>query len=415
MADSSIDITAGTGTAIDTRTESTNGNHRQVVILGDPSTNAGVAPVDATNGLAVDPKTLPPGAATSTKQDTIIGHVDGIEALLTTIDADTGSMATSLTSIAAEDFATETTLAAIENNTDGIEALLTTIDADTGNIASDTSSIKTSVQLIDDTVGTDTVLAPTKGLVIGGHASGAGTQYNIVHVSNGGAMKVDLNGALANLESYTDGIEGLLTTIDADTGTIAGAVSGSEMQVDVVTSALPSGASTSANQTTIIGHLDGVEGLLTTIDADTGNIASDTAAIKTAVEILDNAISGSEMQVDVVTMPAVTVNGFDVVDFIDTTPVLDTSGTNIPASSSNPVAVVASLAANVKKLKVNDTTGYYIGVYTGAALSEVLQCIIGPGEDGTIDVAMSSGERVSLRAMANTAISVGELAIQFIG
>jgi hypothetical protein len=36
---------------------------------------------------------------------------------------------------------------------------------------------------------------------------------------------------------------------------------------------LPSGASTSANQTTIIGHLDGVEGLLTAIDADTGTLA----------------------------------------------------------------------------------------------------------------------------------------------
>lgn len=54
MADSAVAITAGAGTQIDTRTESTNGNHRQVVVLGDPSTNAGVAPVDATKGLAVD-------------------------------------------------------------------------------------------------------------------------------------------------------------------------------------------------------------------------------------------------------------------------------------------------------------------------------------------------------------------------
>lgn len=54
MADASVDITAGTGTAIDTRTESTNGNHRQVVVLGDPATNAGVAPVSATQGLGVN-------------------------------------------------------------------------------------------------------------------------------------------------------------------------------------------------------------------------------------------------------------------------------------------------------------------------------------------------------------------------
>ncbi len=54
MADTAIAITAGTGTNVDTRTEATNGNHRQVIVIGDPSTNAGVAPVDATKGLAVD-------------------------------------------------------------------------------------------------------------------------------------------------------------------------------------------------------------------------------------------------------------------------------------------------------------------------------------------------------------------------
>lgn len=54
MADTSVAITAGSGTSIDTRTEATNGNHRQVIVVGDPSTNAGVAPVDATAGLKVD-------------------------------------------------------------------------------------------------------------------------------------------------------------------------------------------------------------------------------------------------------------------------------------------------------------------------------------------------------------------------
>ena len=54
MADSNVAITEGSGQNIDTRTEATNGNHRQVVVLGDPSTNAGVAPVDAAAGLKVD-------------------------------------------------------------------------------------------------------------------------------------------------------------------------------------------------------------------------------------------------------------------------------------------------------------------------------------------------------------------------
>ncbi len=54
MADTAIAITAGSGTNVDTRTEGTNGNHRQVIVIGDPATNAGVAPVDVTAGLKVD-------------------------------------------------------------------------------------------------------------------------------------------------------------------------------------------------------------------------------------------------------------------------------------------------------------------------------------------------------------------------
>jgi hypothetical protein len=58
------------------------------------------------------------------------------------------------------------------------------------------------------------------------------------------------------------------------------------LDVDVTRSALPSGASTSAKQ-------------------DTAQTALD--AIKTAAEIIDNMISGSEAQVDVVTLPNVTL------------------------------------------------------------------------------------------------------------
>lgn len=54
MADTAVAITEGSGVNIDARSEATNGNLRQVVVIGDPSTNAGVAPVDAASGLKVD-------------------------------------------------------------------------------------------------------------------------------------------------------------------------------------------------------------------------------------------------------------------------------------------------------------------------------------------------------------------------
>lgn len=63
---------------------------------------------------------------------------------------------------------------------------------------------------------------------------------------------------------------------------------------------LPTGASTSAKQDTIIGHVDGIEGLLTTIDADTGNIS-------TKIDTLAGAVVAGNVQVDVMSIPTTNV------------------------------------------------------------------------------------------------------------
>lgn len=89
-------------------------------------------------------------------------------------------------------------------------------------------------------------------------------------------------------EAKQDAGNALLTTIDADTGTLAGAVVAGKVQAEVVntpnvavtSSALPSGAATSAKQ-------------------DTAN---------TSLATLAGAVAGLEMQVDVVSMPITVVN-----------------------------------------------------------------------------------------------------------
>lgn len=111
---------------------------------------------------------------------------------------------------------------------------------------------------------------------------------------------VNGTGVLRVTIATDDEVNNLLGTIDTDTSnistkidTIAGAVAGTEMQVDVVSSALPTGASTSAKQDTIIGHVDGIEALLGTIDTDTSNVS-------TKIDTIAGAVSGTEMQVDLV-------------------------------------------------------------------------------------------------------------------
>lgn len=75
-----------------------------------------------------------------------------------------------------------------------------------------------------------------------------------------------------------------------DVISVQGVGSGTALPVSAASLPLPSGAATAANQTTIVGHVDGIEALLGTIDADTSTLAG--------------AVAGTEMQVDVLTLPA---------------------------------------------------------------------------------------------------------------
>jgi len=59
MANSSV--TTALGAIFDTETVSSNGDNRQVICIGDKSTEGGVAPVDVTSGLAVHTRAFTTG------------------------------------------------------------------------------------------------------------------------------------------------------------------------------------------------------------------------------------------------------------------------------------------------------------------------------------------------------------------
>lgn len=119
--------------------------------------------------------------------------------------------------------------------------------------------------------------------------------------------------------------------------------------VDVLSCALPTGASTSANQTTIIGHLDGVEGLLTTIDADTGAIATSAASIDSKITACNTgavvlaAGTANIGDVDVLSLPSLpagtnNIGDVDIVSGTITTVTTLTGGgvAHDSADSGNP-------------------------------------------------------------------------------
>jgi len=104
------------------------------------------------------------GDASASKQDTIIGHVDGIETLLTGIDADTDAIKTDIAALEVDLAAIEVLLTAANVDHAAIEVLLTAanvdhaanevklgeIDAVLDTIKIDTEAIETAVEVMDD-------------------------------------------------------------------------------------------------------------------------------------------------------------------------------------------------------------------------------------------------------------------------
>jgi len=99
---------------------------------------------------------------------------------------------------------------------------------------------------------------------------------NVTLTTEGGDVAIDVA-----LDKANDTITVFSNTAKDGSGTsyVPLVDSDGHLQVDTVSSALPSGAATAANQATIIGHVDGIEGLLTTIDTDTGSINTSASSI----------------------------------------------------------------------------------------------------------------------------------------
>jgi hypothetical protein len=120
-----------------------------------------------------------------------------------------------------------------------------------------------------------------------------------------------------------------------------------------VTSTAASGGSTEAKQDTIIGHINGIETLLGTIDSDTNDI-------KTAVEILDNAISGNEMQVDVITLPSLPAGS-------------NTIGTvNLSATDNAVLDTIDTVLDNIKADAMDETVIFNAEIASGASATSTV-------------------------------------------
>lgn len=189
----------------------------------------------------------------------------------------------------------------------------------------------------------------------------------------------------------TVGVEtGVLTPVsalaDPTDPNIRAAVTANGLTVDVKASVLPTGSATSAKQDTEITALGALltelggktepadqqhaiidssalpAGAATSAKQDTAQTALD--AIKIAVETIDNAIAGNEVQVDILTLPALSAgtNNIGDVDVL-TLPALPAGNNNIGdvdiASLPAPLTTVGggTEATALRVTLANDSTG----------------------------------------------------------
>ncbi len=195
----------------------------------------------------------------------------------------------------------EVKVAEVDVNTDGLETLQTSTNTKLDSTIS-------AVEKIDDVHGTDGSTAPTKGVLIGGK-DGSGN-FQDISMDTSGRANVNINGTVP--------VSGTVTATPSGTQTVSGTVTAN---VGTGTQAVSHGGLTELESAINSNKLDiniasgGFDGAVTgtfwqATQPVSGTVTeTNSSAIKTAVEKIDNAISGSEMQVDVVTMPTTAVTG----------------------------------------------------------------------------------------------------------
>ena len=346
-------------------------------------------------------------------------------------------------------------------------ARLDTIATNTANIKISTDSVNLNV----DTLETLTT------------ATNAELQY-LNNVNTTGAAAHSLLAANVHHDDNKTHLAGIKTAIEL----LDNCVDGNELQVDIVSSALPSGGATSANQVIIEASLTAMEAKmdvdnvvydnqlikLTNIDEDTGNIltklgeieitnnavqsavegtltvashavtnagtfavqascsgtvtanlgATDNAVlddiaqklgdIETAVQILDNAIAGNEMQVDVISMPTTTVSGTVTANLSATdNAVLDAMVTDLAAIEVTQGTIAGDTTSIDGKIVACNTGAVVLAA--GSATIGTVTANLGSTDNAVLDdIAQKLGDIETAVQILDNAISGNEMQVDVI-
>ena len=224
--------------------------------------------------------------------------------------------------------------------------------------------------------------------------SGADGDYAPLQVNASGALYTEVKTSAlpsgAATEAKQDVIETTLNSIEGDTSSLAGAVSGTEVQVDVVAS-LPAG-------TNNIGDVD----IASALPAGTNNIGD--VDIASALPAGTNSIGTVVLGAGSASIGKLTA--IAPVDFLDSG-LIDTS---TAAIASTGTTVVSSLAAACTEIEIQEDIGEFMTLRVGGTIKAFL-----PLGGGRVKVSLSATDAVQLFSETGGNISNGKIAINFLG
>ena len=323
-------------TAVETIDNAISGTEMQVDVLTMPSVTVTATNLDVRDLTATDVVTVTGGvgqtadvkitldsesvAVTNAGLTSLNGAISGTEVQVDVLTMP--SVTVTATNLDIRD------LTAVDVVTANLSAVDNTV---LDNIDADTSAIQTAVELVDDVVFTDDTSTHTTGTTKGVGIMAAATPTDgSVNANDIGmvAMSVDrrihtdtqIVGQDVNLTvdlGTTD--NAVLDAIEADTTTIAGAVAGTEMQVDVLT--MPSVTVTATN-------LDIRDLTATDVVTVTGGVGQ-TADVKVTLDSESVAVTGTFWQA---TQPVSNAGTFAVQDSQDV--MLGTDFSNVLGTGS---------------------------------------------------------------------------------
>ena len=295
---------------------------------------------------------------------------------------------------------------------------------DDGNLQVDVVSTPGDDSIV--TLGTTTYSeASSKGTAIGGVrndilASLADTdnEWAPLQFNSSGALYIDVaNGGV--LESAVDGLEGLLTTIDADTGSIKTAIEivddwdeSDRAAVNIIPSqvgvAAGAGAVNALTQRVILASDDPAVIDLAAIEVLLTGMDSDTDAIKTATQIIDNAVHVDDDGFTLGTHSGMMMMGFAGTQSVDADDAgaiaMDTDGAIHIADGGNVISVddggsTISIDDGGSTISIDDGSGSLTvdGAVTATISAEGTDGATGPAKTLSVGGTESGGNIQELR------------------